>query len=66
MLIVRRSMFTGKTHSMDLPVTIDQIRMWENGVLIQNAFPHLSPGEREFIKTGVTPQEWDETFGKPE
>ena len=31
-------------------------------MLIQNAFPNLTSEQREFIKTGVTPEEWDETF----
>ena len=29
---------------------------------IQNIFPHLTPGQREFIMTGITDDEWDETF----
>jgi hypothetical protein len=36
--------------------------LWQSGMLIQDAFPMLSAGEREFIKTGITPQEWDEMF----
>ena len=35
--------------------------MFGNG-LIQNIFPDLTPDEREFIKTGVTPDEWDNMF----
>jgi hypothetical protein len=31
--------------------------------LIQDIFPNLPHGEREFIKTGITPQEWEELFG---
>ena len=30
---------------------------------IQDAMPNLTPDEREFIKTGITPKEWDEMFG---
>lgn len=66
MLVTRTSMFTGNVHTMDIPVTESQIVAWENGQLIQNAMPNLSAGEREFIKTGVTPQEWSETFGEDE
>jgi hypothetical protein len=29
---------------------------------VQNAMPHLSADEREFIMTGITPTEWDEMF----
>lgn len=64
MLITRKSPFTGRTHSMNLNVTEAQLTQWENGELIQNVFPHLSADEREFIMTGITPQEWEDTFGE--
>ena len=32
--------------------------------LVQNAFPDLSADDREFILTGITPEEWDQIFGK--
>jgi hypothetical protein len=28
-------------------------------MLIQEAMPNLTPDEREFIKTGITNDEWD-------
>ena len=31
--------------------------------LIQDAFPFLSADEREFIKTGLTKENWDMIFG---
>ena len=31
-------------------------------MLIQQAMPNLTADEREFIKTGITPQEWDDMF----
>jgi hypothetical protein len=31
-------------------------------MLIQDAFPFLSNDEREFIMTGITPDEWNEMF----
>jgi hypothetical protein len=39
---------------------------WRSGVLIQNAFPTLTAGEREFIKTGISPAEWANLFGTEE
>ena len=54
MRIVRTSPFTGNTNIREINVTEAQIEAWENGELIQNAMPHLSAGEREFIKTGIT------------
>lgn len=37
--------------------------LWNTGMLIQDAFPMLTPEQREFIKTGITPEEWDAAFG---
>ena len=66
MLITRKSMFTGKVHTLDIPVTKEQIDKWQSGVMIQHAMPNISAELREFIKTGVTPEEWKETFGEEE
>ena len=63
MLITRTSTLTGNTHTMDLPITQEQIDARHGGTLVQNAFPHLSAGEREFIMTGITESEWDAAFG---
>ena len=38
-------------------------KKWTNGELVQNAFPYLSSGEREFLMTGLTELEFDELFG---
>ena len=66
MNITRISAFTNKVHTMDIDVTQEQLSSWESGTLIQNAMPHLSADEREFIMTGVTPSEWAEAFGSSE
>jgi hypothetical protein len=63
---VRRSPFTGQENSMILEVDPVDLEAWENGELIQNAMPYLSADEREFIKTGITPDEWDSMFGGEE
>ena len=63
MKITRTSTLSGKTHSMEIEVTQEQLRSWrQDGVLIQNAMPNLSADEREFIMTGITPAEWDSAF----
>ena len=59
----RFSPISGKINVMDLDVTKDQFVAWEKGALIQDAFPNLTPDEREFIKTGITPDDWDAMFG---
>ena len=65
MKITRTSPFTGKTVTKEIEVTPAQIQSYNDGAFIQHAFPNLTPGEREFIKTGITDEEWDE-FLPPE
>ena len=62
MKISRRSPISGNFNSMELPITQEQLDAWRNGMLAQNAFPHLTADQREFIMTGITPKEWEETF----
>ena len=62
MQIIRTSPFSGNTNVMEIDVTQEQLSSWESGVLIQNAMPNLSADEREFIMTGITPEEWDSAF----
>ena len=65
MIVTRISSLTGEVHEMDLDITPAQLESYELfGVLLQDAFPNLSPAEREFIKTGITPEEWYDTFGE--
>jgi len=63
MKITRKSILTGKVHTMDLPVSQEQLDAYEKGEYLQYAFPQLLPEEREFIKTGITPAEWAEKLG---
>lgn len=62
MLITRKSLISGRITTMDLPITDDQIAEFDRGALIQDAFPNLTPNQREFILSGITPEEWDATF----
>lgn len=66
MKITRTSPLTGVTRTKDIDVTIEQILAWQEGELIQNAMPHLSADDREFVKTGITGEEWDQLFGGAE
>jgi outer membrane biogenesis lipoprotein LolB len=63
MRITRTSRLTGKTSVMDLPITREQLAAWVDGELIQNAMPHLNADQREFVMTGITPDEWQAVFG---
>ena len=64
--IVNKSLLSGKANEMDLPITIDQVQMYLEGTHIQNAFSNLNAGQREFILTGITPEEWDNAFPEEE
>lgn len=64
MLITRKSLISGNTNTMSLPITEEQYTAWEQGTLVQDAMPHLTPDEREFVMSGITPTEWAETFGE--
>jgi hypothetical protein len=65
--VTRKSPFSGKENTMVLNIDEDTleacIEKWNAGMNIQVAFPMLNADEREFIKTGITPAEWDATFG---
>lgn len=60
MLIERKSILSGNVNVMDIDVTPAQIDAWVQGMLVQSAMPDLSADEREFIMTGITPNEWGE------
>lgn len=68
--ITRTSPFSQKENTMTLNCSAEQynkgMEKWGAGFPIQNAFPFLSPDEREFIKTGIMPDEWDAMFGGQE
>ena len=66
MEITRKSPFSGKWNTKEIPVTLEQLAKWEGGMLIQYAMPNLSADDREFIKTGITPTEWEAAFGDEE
>ncbi len=52
----------GQLKRRTLPITAVQVAAYCSGVLAQNAFPHLSVGDREFIISGVTEEEWEALF----
>lgn len=62
MEITRRSPFSGQVNTMNIDVTYEQMIAHANGGLIQDVFPELTPDERAFIMTGITPDEWEDMF----
>ena len=63
MEVTKKSTLTGSTNTMDLPITSEQLYWYNNGMLAQEAFPSLTPPQREFLISGITPDEWDKYFG---
>ena len=64
MLIERESPLSCNKNVLDIPVTVAQIAAWKGGELIQRAMPNLTADEREFLMTGITAEEWENTFGE--
>jgi vacuolar-type H+-ATPase catalytic subunit A/Vma1 len=63
MKIARTSPVTGKVNTMEIDVTQAQLDEYYDGMgLIQEILPNLTAEEREFIKTGITPDEFDAIF----
>lgn len=62
-ILERKSLMTGKRSEMFIPMDPVEFQRreqrWASGELIQHAFPELSDDLREFVKTGITPAEWD-------
>jgi hypothetical protein len=66
MEIVRQSQLSGAINVMDIDISEELLARVENRranqELIQNIVPHLPKEEREFLVTGITPEEWELAF----
>lgn len=63
MKITKKSNLSGTVRTMDINITQEQYDAWQDGELIQNVMPDISRDEREFIISGITPEEWTDAFG---
>jgi hypothetical protein len=65
-IVERRCPITERWTSMEIPLTVEEydrgLARWEAGDLIQDCFPTLDAGQREFLKTGIAPELWDALF----
>ena len=66
--ITRRSPFSGKVNTREIDAPAEELIAWENTPrhlrpFVQDAFPTLSADDREFLLTGITPEEWDAEVG---
>lgn len=65
MQIKRKSAITGVERIRDIPVNPDDLLSWEQGHgNIQDIMPYLNDNDREFILSGITPEEWDSMFSE--
>ena len=63
-IVCRSSTITGKDNSMIMPMKYNEFvpafrDFNENYTHIQKAFANLNPEQREFILSGITPEEWE-------
>jgi len=63
--IERTSPLSGKVNTMEITMEPADYLAWKKGEHIQNALPYLTADEREFIKTGLYPKEWEILFPSP-
>lgn len=59
-----KCVMTGKVYSVTVPA--DGLFRYRQGALIQEAFPTVSREDREFLKSGMSPEGWNEAFGDDE
>lgn len=67
MNVTMTSIISGKESSLDINITADQLERIENrretGEHIQTIVPDLPADQREFLISGITPEEWNAQFG---
>jgi hypothetical protein len=61
--VTRKDPFTGKTNTLELPITQAQLDQWRiGGRNIQDVMRHLDDNQREFLMTGIMPDSWEDIF----
>jgi hypothetical protein len=63
MYIKRKSVISGLEHTRNIPVNPDDYFAWNAGLgSIQDLMPYLNDEDREFILSGIIPEEWYALF----
>jgi hypothetical protein len=62
MQVTRTNPFTGEVVTREIAVTEAALVSWKSGTLIQEAMPNVSADDREFIMTGLLPEQWAAIF----
>tara|TARA_R100001591_G_scaffold23507_1_gene33246 strand:+ start:547 stop:765 length:219 start_codon:yes stop_codon:yes gene_type:complete len=61
--IEKTSPVTGRVNIMEIEMNPnDYVRWKKGGVNIQEALPYLSIDEREFLITGLSPEDWENMY----
>jgi len=59
MKLTKTSLLSGRTATRDVDLTEEELEAYyASDGLIQHMYPRLSPEDREFVMTGITPEEW--------
>jgi hypothetical protein len=63
MFITKTSMISGVAKTLWIEgLTQDMLKAWEEGALIQVALAGIPQEFREFVMTGISPEEWAGRF----
>ena len=66
MLITRKNILSFKKHTIEIPISQEELDRIESGEHVQNVVPKLSTDYREFLISGIMPGEFDTIFGVSE
>ena len=59
-VILRLCLLCNKSYNIKM--SVEDYVSWSNGALVQNAFPYLSPDQREMIINGTHSECFDKAF----
>ena len=64
--VTKYSQITGKYLTYEYPYSFElmqaALNQWKTSATIQIAFYFCTADEREFLMTGITPEQWDQMF----
>jgi len=63
MKVTKTSILNGQPFTMELNITPEELYLINQGRLVSAVAAHLSLPEREFLISGITPEEWENEFG---
>jgi len=63
--VTRQSVITRQMNTMELPISQEHLDIYDTvgDILVQDAFPNLDKEQREFLISGITPDEWNKHIG---